>query len=156
MLAFKLALCYIFFWFVQFDKLQSPKAFSLSLLYSVHLSEQRKLGLFLASVFSLQIYVTSEQRPWYLCVGQGKEKDRFLLSLVYYILCLVVLNSVTFEDRIYIFTVEEVGNIDNSQTWLDLMEILLLKFKLLISYISCINTFMAKILLLYLVPVIDG
>lgn len=50
-----------------------------------------------------------------ICV-QGKEKDRFLLSLVYYILCLVVLNSVTFEDRIYVFTVEEVGNIDNSQT----------------------------------------
>lgn len=67
-------------------------------------------------MFSLQIYVTSEQRPWYLCAGQGKEKDRFLLSLVYYILCLVVLNSVTFEDRIYVFTVEEVGNIDNSQT----------------------------------------
>ena len=66
-------------------------------------------------MFSLQIYVTSEKRPWYLCAGQGKEKDRFLLC-VYYILCPVVLNSVTFEDRIYVFTVEEVGNIDNSQT----------------------------------------
>lgn len=49
-------------------------------------------------------------------LGQGKEKDRFLLCLVYYTLCPVVLNSVTFEDRIYVFTVEEVGNIDNSQT----------------------------------------